>query len=318
MQLHHAIVITAELRATLDEARSGLNRRLDIDRAVAANQEALSAAEAMLEEMKASVGEFDAAAIHAEAAASIDPLKKPEVAKAIKAADRAANELAEKQREIERRTAAQGVLNESARVADEAIAAAKSKMTTASTAFRGQLQEAFAADLIEACKPLADVLRAAREIHDALPNGFCRQLLENTKVLDPRSFRVVSTDSSDKIAGTDLLVDDHPSAETPPDARLALREIAEVGRALAAHRAFVPAAKSVAKKPYRVKGSPVTEQKQRASSRGNETEWAPPASTWQPQTWGLGNNGGRRSTGRAATEINVSAALAESDRGVAG
>jgi|GEM_PF-5832189 len=307
MQLHQAIVITPQLRATLDEARTALARRVDIDRAVTANQEALRTTFSGLEEMKANVSAFDAAAIHAEAAASMDPSKKPEVAKAVKAADLAAAELVKRQRDIERRTAAQEVLNDSARAADEAIAAMRSRVAGAVKEVDMLLREAYAADLAEACKPLAGVLQAAREIHNALPGGFCRHLLENTKVLDPRSFRVVATDAYSNVSGTDLLLGSHPSVEMPSDAQRALREISEVLKALAEHRPFVPPAKTAVTKPYRVQSLPVTEQQRIKAARAKEPNWSPPPSAWlsgcEPK-----NNGTSGSTQSPTNELDVSAA----------
>jgi NADH/NAD ratio-sensing transcriptional regulator Rex len=289
MQLHHATSISPQLRAAIVEALAAIDKRAEVDRAVLHNQEALNSAAVGLAEIEAAAASLDAAAAQAEAAASMDPAKKAEVGKAIKAADKAAVELAEKQREIQRREAARNILIESAREADQTISAVKSSWPTAIAEFRGQLLEAFAEDLREACAPLIPVVQAARAIHAALPYGFCEDLLKNIAVFDPRTVRTGDRYAQVRITGIDFLADSEAIASAPTDFQLALREIAEVSKALQTHKPFVVQPLPTAKTPYVVKGSSVTEQKRRAEARATETEWTPAPSVWTAESWGISN-----------------------------
>lgn len=282
MKIFKSITITPALRSALDQARAALNKRSELDRAVSLNHDALSAATLSIGDLAIEAASLDAAAAQAEASASIDPSRKSEVAKANKTADSLAVSLEGKHREIGRRNGAHELLVAQARAADEEIVAAKNAINQAVAGLRDQLLDALAKDLATECKPLMEVIQGARAINSAMPHAInLGRYLESVQVIDPRTFRITSSEDRPPFSGTDLLDVASSSVELPADTRETLQQIADINKALAAHRPFVPPTPLAQKKPYVVQSSGATERKRWADARAAAGDYQTAPSTWR-------------------------------------
>ena len=242
MNLFHALAITPELHDAISQLQSVLRQREDADLAVAANARSIEAATAAIPDLDSVAARLHAEAIKCEALASASGASKADVSKAVKAADKAALDLTEKKRELERATAARGVLADMARDADAAIAHDKAAFTSALAAYREQPLVGLEDDLLAACAgrvALREVLAAARAVDAEFPGGLCTPILDNLKIISPRAYRISHDEiGRSRISGTDLLAEEAVPATLPEDAALALREINAIVAALKRHKPF--------------------------------------------------------------------------------
>jgi len=239
VNLFHALVATPELQATMSQVQLAIQQRSDADLAVAANGQNIESANAVLPELEREAAELHAQATRTEALVSANRATKADVARAVKAADKAAIDAAEKKREIERATAARDVLAEMARDADSAIKAAKAAFTATLTAFRERLLCAFEEDLLQACAALAPVVLAAKAVDADFPGRLCAPLINDLKITSPRGYRVHHADyGPSRVSGTDLLAVGTPAPSLPEDAALTLRDIRAIVDALNRHQPF--------------------------------------------------------------------------------
>ncbi|RQS00229.1 hypothetical protein [Burkholderia sp. Bp8991] len=229
MNLHSALRANDQVEAAIAEVRSAIQRRADADLAFTACCRNLDQANAALPELDRTAARLQAEAIQCEALSAAQNASKADVSKAVKAADKAALDVTEKKREIERQTAAREMLVEMARTADEAVNAAKAKFTAAVAAVRAGLLTALEDDLVQALnEALFPILSAAKAIDDCFPGGLDRSWLGDLQLVSPRNHR------------TNLLKPIPNTARLPEQADLTLREIAATTKALQSHKAFVP------------------------------------------------------------------------------
>ncbi|MDR6419882.1 hypothetical protein J2801_002133 [Paraburkholderia phenoliruptrix] len=242
MNLFTALLITPELRDAISLALSALQQREAADLAVAANARSIEVASAAIPELDSTAARLHAEAIKCEALAAANGASKADVSKAVKAADRAALDLAENKRALERATAARTVLADMARDADTGIAHAKGEFTSALAAYREQPLSALEDDLLAACAgrvALRDVIAAARAVDAEFPGGLCTPILDNLKIISPRAYRISHDEiGRPRVSGTDLLAKEPASAALPEEAALALREINAIADALKRHKPF--------------------------------------------------------------------------------
>lgn len=245
MNLFSALGMTPELRDAVSQAQSALQRRAGADLAVAANAQSIEAANAKIPELEAVAARLHAESITCEALASANAASKTDVSKAVKAADKAAIDLAETKRALGRATAARSALADMARDADTAILLAKAELTSAAAAYREQLLSGLEDDLLAACSgrvALRAVIAAARAVDVEFPGGLCAPLLDNLKIISPRAYRVSHDEiGRPQVSGTDLLAKEVIPSTLPEEAALSLRDINAIVNALKRHKPFTMA-----------------------------------------------------------------------------
>lgn len=317
MNLFSSLGVTPELRNAMSQARSALQQRADADLAVASNARSIEAANATIPALESAAARLHAESIKCEALASANSASKADVNKAVKAADKAALDLAEKKRELERATAARGVLVDMARDADTVIVLTKATLTSALAGYREQLLGGLEDDLRAACAgsvSLMRVLAAARAVDAEFPGGLCRPLLDNLTIISPRTYRVSHDEiGRQRVSGTDLLAEEVISATLPEEAALSLRDIKTIVDAFKRHKAFTMPKIDAPLEPYEIKSSSVTERKRWAAERANAAEWSPPKSTWVAGPTNVREPGTpvpARLPARASNEVNTAAASA--------
>ncbi|HGO6126869.1 TPA: hypothetical protein ACK3RK_005423 [Burkholderia cepacia] len=229
MNLHDALRTNAQLEAAIADVQSAIQSRANADLAFIACCNNLDQASAALPELDRAAALLQAEAIQYEALSATNNASKADVTKAVKAADKAALDVTEKKREIERQIAAREMLMEMARAADEAVNAAKAKFTVAVAAVRAGLLTALEEDLVEALnEALFPILGAAKAIEDCFPGGLDRSWFSDLQLMSPRNHR------------TNLLKPIPDMARLPEHADLTLREITATTKALKSHKAFTP------------------------------------------------------------------------------
>jgi len=242
MNLFDSLVVTPELKDAMSRMQLSLRQREDADLAIAANARSIEAANAATPELESIATRLQAEAIKCEALASASVVSKADVGKAVKTADKAHLDLTEKKRELERATAARGVLADMARDADAVIAQDKAAFISALAAYREQPLIALKDDLLAACDgraSLRDVLAAARAVDVEFPGGLCTPLLDNLKIISPCGYRISHDEiGRARVSGTDLLADEAVPATLPEEAALLLREIDAIVDALKRHKPF--------------------------------------------------------------------------------
>ena len=316
MNLFHSLALTPELQTAISQVQSALRRRADADLAAAANVRNIDAGNALLPELEQTAARLHAEAIKSEALASGSGASKTDVTKAVKAADKAAIDVAEKRREIERATAARSVLADMARDADVAITAAKAEFTSALAAFREQLLAAFEADLREACATLVPVVLAAKAVDADFPGRLCAPLLDNIKLVSPCGYRVSPDDRGGwRVSGRDLLAIEVQASTVPEGAALALREIGAVVDALRRHKPFVPPKPSqlATTEPRRLSAADERWNKEQRQAIEN---WKPPKGAGPGHSWSVSgplDNPGRYKPRNAQISSSAAAPDAQSD-----
>lgn len=242
MNLFSALGLTTELRDAMAQVQSALQQREAADLAVAANARSIEAATEAIPELDSIASRLHAEAIKCEALASANGASKTDVSKAVKVADKAALDLTEKKRELERATAARDVLVDMARGADAAVIEEKAAFTAALAAYRQQPLSALEDDLLAACagrEPLGNVLAAARSVDAEFPGGLCTPLLDSLKIISPLTYRVSHDEiGRPRVSGTDLLAEAIIPVTLPEDAAFSLRDINAIVNALKRHRPF--------------------------------------------------------------------------------
>ncbi|WP_176043625.1 hypothetical protein [Burkholderia vietnamiensis] len=229
MNLHNALRTNAQLEAAIADVRSAIQNRANADLAFTACCNNLDQANAALPELDRTAARLQAEAIQYEALSAANNASKADVTKAVKAADKAALDVTEKKREIERHMAAREMLMEMARAADEAVNAAKAKFTAAVAAVRAGLLAALEEDLVQAFNDaLFPILSAAKAVDDCFPGGLSRSWFSELQLMSPRNHRA------------NLLKPIPETARLPEQADLTLREIAATTKALQNHKAFMP------------------------------------------------------------------------------
>lgn len=245
MNLFNALETPPELRDAIEQTRSAIQQRADADLAVAVNAQSIEAATVTILELEGIAARLHAESIKCEALASANAASKTDLSKAVKAADKAAIDLAEKKRALERSTAARPVLVDMARDADATIALAKASLTSALAAYREQLLSGLEDDLREACNgsvSFRNALAAARTVDAEFPGGLCTPLLDNLKIISPRTYRISHDEiGRPRVSGTDLLAEEVVTVTLPEQAALALRDINEIVNALKRHKPFTMA-----------------------------------------------------------------------------
>ena len=320
MNLFRALVMLPELRDAIEQTQLAVQQRANADLAIAANARSIEAANASIPELESFAARLQAESIKCEALVSANSGSKADVTKAVRVADKAALDLAEKKRALERATAARGVLADMARDADAAIVLAKAALTSALAEYREQLLGGLEDDLHAACAgsvSLMRVLAAARAVDAEFPGGLCTPLLDNLKIISPRAYRVSHDEiGRPRVTGTDLLEEVIP-ATLPEEAALSLHDINAIVDALKRHKPFTMPKIDITREPYEIKSSSVTERKRWAAERANAAEWSPPKSTWVAGPTNVREPGTpvpARPHARASNEVNTAAASAATSR----
>lgn len=302
MNLHDALRTNAQLEAAIADVRAAIQSRANADLAFTACCNNLDQANAALPELDRTAALLQAEAIQYEALSAANNASKADVTKAVKAADKAALDVTEKKREIERQTAAREMLMEMARAADEAVNAAKAKFTAAVAAVRAGLLTALEEDLMQALnETLFPIVSAAKAIDDCFPGGLDRSWFSDLQLISPRNHR------------TNLLKLIPDGARLPEHADLTLREIAAITKALQSHKGFMPPQVKVPQSEVRQRTAREQQRFDEAAERIRRSEEEFDRRQERSKAPATGNSWTVRETGAVRTgrptEINMGPAI---------
>ncbi|WP_367189341.1 hypothetical protein [Burkholderia sp. Ed8] len=306
MNLHEALRTNVQLEAAIADVRAAIQSRANADLAFTSCCNNLDQANAALPELDRTAACLQAEAIQCEALSAANNASKADVTKAVKAADKAALDVTEKKREIERQMAAREMLIEMARAADEAVNAAKAKFTAAVAAVRAGLLTALEEDLVQAFNnALFPILSAAKAIDNCFPGGLDRSWFSDLQLMSPRNHRA------------NLLKPIPDTTRLPEQADLTLREIAATTKALQSHKAFMPPHAKVPQTETRQRSAREQQRFDEAAERIRRSEEEFDRRQERSKehktgnSWSFGEPGGARSARPA--EINMGPAIPVND-----
>lgn len=276
--------LTAELRSTISEITDALDRRANAERAAVANLNAIMAAERRIAELEASSRELDAQVVKAEAMVATDSSLKSDATKAVKAADKAAAELADERRANERRVAAGAILDAEAAVVDDVIPELKTRLQAAMAGYCKQMLAAANEDLIEACAPLIPIIQSIAAVNAVLPNGaLARDWLDCAKLISPVGYRSDHLLGHVRVRGTDLLATTDPLPALPVGAATSIQEVVAISKALAQHRKYQPP--KAPRTEAQERRLTASEQRWNQQQRQAIEDWKPPKGAGPLRSW---------------------------------
>ncbi|WP_233343586.1 hypothetical protein [Burkholderia cepacia] len=253
--LASSIGLTPEVTAALAKAQAALDAQQNVVFAVRRLHEEKARFVAEIEQSTTELTGLEKEHLLAETRAVLDPDKKQEAVRLKKLVDKARDAVSTAQSELDRCERIQPVLHAEAAAADIAIESARADVKKAAAAMGRDLIPVFSEQVLSAVGQLAKVVSQARAICANLPDGFMREYLDATKIVDPINAQIVPIAyGGSYIQGADCL--QLPADDVDVQAIAAiLKPIVDMERKCRVHPKFQPPKPPA--KPYEIKGSPI-------------------------------------------------------------